>query len=114
MGGVRSYFESTPPPGTWFAAQASHRDGSELASTRVVGKPTPASTDSDDNDGDTSSDSTPGRTVVNARDLHRVGPGESLRSIAHQYGVSISSLKNANQISTNSVRAGTMLAIPSS
>jgi N-acetylmuramoyl-L-alanine amidase len=73
-----------------------------------------ASADNDDDRG-TSSVSRGSSTVhVKARDMHRVGPGESLRSIANQYGVSISSLKSANQISSNSVRAGTMLAIPTS
>ena len=113
MGGVRSYFESTPPPGTWFAAQASHRDGDTLASTTAVDKSSVSVADADDDSG-SSSDSSPARTHIKARDMHRVGPGESLRSIANQYGVSISSLKNANQISSNSVRAGTMLAIPTS
>ena len=27
LGGVKNYFESTPPPGTWFAAQAARRNG---------------------------------------------------------------------------------------
>ena len=116
MGGVKSYFESSPPQGTWFAAQASHGDGSELASNRASVKMPARSNDANaDNDGSTASiSSTSSRRVVSARDLHRVGPGESLRSIAHQYGVSVSSLKNANQLSTNSVSAGTMLAIPTS
>jgi len=113
MGGVRSYFESTPPPGTWFAAQASHHDGGTLASTTAVDKSSVSVADADDDSG-SPSDSSPARTHIKARDMHRVGPGESLRSIANQYGVSISSLKNANQISSNSVRAGTMLAIPTS
>ncbi len=34
MDGVKNYFESTPPPGTWFAAQArAQRTVSELASS---------------------------------------------------------------------------------
>ena len=31
MGGVKSYFESTPPPDSWFAAHAGLRDGAEVA-----------------------------------------------------------------------------------
>ena len=42
MGGLKNYFESTPPPGTWFAAQAARRNGNsvELASSKPasVGK----------------------------------------------------------------------------
>jgi N-acetylmuramoyl-L-alanine amidase len=51
---------------------------------------------------------------ADVRDLHRVGPGESLRSIAQQYGISIDALKSANQINSDTVRAGTVLTIPSS
>ena len=109
MSGVRNYFESTPPPGTWFAAQAARRNGIELAS----GKPA--------NDG--AGDRTATARVAlasdrqapadaNVRDLHRVGAGESLRSIARQYGISIGALKSANRINANTVRAGTVLAIP--
>ena len=45
-------------------------------------------------------------------DLHRVGRGESLRSIAHQYGVSVGALKSANRIDSDTIRAGIVLAIP--
>jgi N-acetylmuramoyl-L-alanine amidase len=31
LGGVKSYFESTPPPGTWFAAQSARRNGTMVA-----------------------------------------------------------------------------------
>jgi N-acetylmuramoyl-L-alanine amidase len=48
------------------------------------------------------------------RDLHKVNRGESLGSIARQYGVSVSALKNANQMNSDTVRAGVMLAIPTS
>jgi len=94
MGGVKDYFESSPPPGTWFAAQAARRMGVgvQLASA------------------DVSTASAPG--AAGARDKHRVARSESLSSIAHQYGVSVSSLKTANGISSNSLQAGTVLMIP--
>jgi len=114
MGGVKSYFESTPPPGTWFAAQASRRNGGDLASANTRDRSSVALADADADSGASQVDSSATTVHVKARDMHRVGPGESLRSIANQYGVSISSLKTANQISSNSVRAGTMLAIPTS
>jgi len=114
MGGVKSYFESTPPPGTWFAAQAARRNGGDLASTGARDKSSVALADTDDDSGTSQADSPSSTLHVKARDMHRVGPGESLRSIANQYGISVSSLKTANQISSNSVRAGTMLAIPTS
>jgi len=114
MSGVKNYFESTPPPGTWFAAQAARRNGGDLASTGGPDKSAMALADADDDSGTSQASSDKPRSYVKARDMHRVGPGESLRSIANQYGVSVSSLKSANQISSNSVRAGTMLAIPTS
>ena len=96
MGGVKNYFESTPPPGTWFAAQAAQRSGVQLAS---AGKASAPSTT---------------RADAGVRDLHKVNRGESLGSIARQYGVSVSALKSANQMSSDTVRAGVMLAIPTS
>jgi N-acetylmuramoyl-L-alanine amidase len=114
MGGVKSYFESSPPQGTWFAAQAAHRNGSDSVAD-AGDKTSVASADADDGGATSAPVSRTSSTIhVKARDMHRVGPGESLRSIANQYGVSVSSLKSANQISSNSVRAGTMLAIPTS
>ena len=122
MGGVRGYFESTPPPGTWFAAQAARRSGTMVASSAKS-----------DDDADDAVSSEAGKAVAkamaakaksgdgkvaeradaNVRDLHRVTAGESLRSIARQYGVSISALKSANRINTDAVHAGMVLAIPS-
>lgn len=105
MDGVKGYFLNNPPPGTWFAMDAARRkgvtlgDGSELAS---VGKPADK----------VASANSPADADV--RDIHRVGNGETLRSIAKQYGVSVDSLKSVNGINTNSVRVGTMLEIPDS
>ncbi|HEY0197548.1 MAG TPA: N-acetylmuramoyl-L-alanine amidase [Rhodanobacter sp.] len=111
MGGLKNYFESTPPQGTWFAAQAARRNGVELASVKPAAR---------------SDDSAPTKPVsrmvataeqseradANVRDLHRVGRGESLRSIARQYGISVGALKTANRINADTVRAGTLLTIP--
>ncbi|HEX7817014.1 N-acetylmuramoyl-L-alanine amidase [Dyella sp.] len=108
MGGVRNYFEATPPPGSWFAAQAARRAGVQVATAG-------------DGDGDGKPEapakgamaSTAGKDE-DVRDLHRVARGESLRSIARQYGVSVSALKSANRLtSETSVRTGMVLAIPS-
>lgn len=94
MSGVRNYFEATPPPGTWFAAQAAARNGTRLASASNTG-------------------TNRGQSSARA-DMHKVGRGESLSSIARQYGVSVGALKNANQINSNTVHAGAVLTIPSS
>lgn len=98
MGGLKGYFLSNPPQGTWFAMDAARRKGvlpaSELKSDTVVSAAEPADAD--------------------VRDMHRVADGETLRSIAKQYGVSVDSLKSVNGINSNSVRIGTMLVIPNS
>jgi len=117
MGGVRNYFEATPPPGSWFAAQAARRAGVQVASTS--GSDNAAADDDDDS---SKSPAPSSKTVVastskdeDVRDLHKVERGESLRSIARQYGVSISALKSANRLTSDaSVRTGMVLAIPSS
>jgi len=96
MGGVKNYFESAPPPGTWFAAQAAQRAGVQLASAAKPSAPSTA------------------RADAGVRDLHKVNRGESLGSIARQYGVSVSALKSANRMSGDTVQAGAMLAIPAS
>jgi N-acetylmuramoyl-L-alanine amidase len=97
MGGVRNYFESTPPPGTWFAAEAARRNGTLLASVKTPDATGPAAS-----------------ADASVRDLHRVARGESLGSIARQYGVSVGALKSANGISGSgdTLRAGAVLTIP--
>lgn len=101
MSGIKGYFESTPPPGTWFAAQAAKRDGTRFVSAGSFGT--------------SAGKSAAGVGKFSARpDLHKVGRGESLGSIARQYGVSVDALKSANQISSDTVRAGAVLTIPSS
>jgi N-acetylmuramoyl-L-alanine amidase len=111
MDGVKNYFESTPPQGTWFAAQAARHSGVELASEDHSGRieaasaVKPAAGVLADSRASAAAD-------ANVRDLHRVGRGESLRSIARQYGISIGALKSANRIDADTVRAGTLLTIP--
>jgi N-acetylmuramoyl-L-alanine amidase len=94
MSGVRNYFESTPPPGTWFAAQAARRRGVRVATI------------------DTSAGSAV-KATGGAADTHKVARGESLSGIAQQYGISVGALKTANQIRSNIVQAGAVLTIPS-
>lgn len=107
MDGVKSYFESTPPPGTWFAAQEARRNGTEIASAKPERPASPVA-----GRGNAPAAAAAQATDAGVRDLHRVGQGESLRSIARQYGISVGALKNANHIDGNVVRAGTLLAIP--
>ncbi|APG06513.1 N-acetylmuramoyl-L-alanine amidase [Luteibacter rhizovicinus DSM 16549] len=136
LGGVRNYFESMPPPGTWFAAQAARRNGGSLASTAASAPAAPAvAADA----GAVASDAvkaatraTPprktlaradttasvakasnGRADDNVRDLHRVNRGETLTGIANQYGVSVGALKMANKMNDDNVRIGSVMVIPS-
>lgn len=123
LGGVRNYFESMPPPGTWFAAQAARRNGTVVASARP---------DRNDGDDDSAAPAKPaaakviaraetpaparkssGRADDNVRDVHRVNRGETLTGIAQQYGVSVGALKLANKMTDNNVRIGTIMVIPS-
>jgi len=142
LGGVRNYFESMPPPGTWFAAQAARRNGTSLAATAASAPAAPAvASDA----GAVASDAvkaasrvaTPGRKALakaeaspsparnrvetrsgradeNVRDLHRVNRGETLTGIAQQYGVSVGALKIANKMNDNNVRVGSVMVIPAS
>jgi N-acetylmuramoyl-L-alanine amidase len=116
MGGLKNYFESTPPQGTWFAAQAARRNGVELASDkpaeRSSGNSSPAKPASSRVLATSRQPEQSERVDANVRDLHRVGRGESLRSIARQYGISVGALKTANRINADTVRAGTVLTIP--
>ncbi|GFZ98132.1 N-acetylmuramoyl-L-alanine amidase [Dyella caseinilytica] len=104
MDGVKGYFTSNPPPGTWFAMEAARSKGVNLGGSEVA-----SAGKSEDK---LASASTPADSDV--RDMHRVANGETLRSIAKQYGVSVDSLKSINGINSNSVRVGTMLEIPDS
>jgi N-acetylmuramoyl-L-alanine amidase len=109
MDGVKGYFLSNPPPGTWFAQEAARRKGvlvdggSEVAVSGKAKTKTAMTADASSNAAD-----------ADVRDMHRVIAGESLKSIAKQYGVSVDSLKSINGISSDSVHAGMMLEIPDS
>ncbi len=138
--GVRQYFETTPPPGTWFAAARDGRvhpdraDAGTLAQGADGTNGDPATT-ADAGGGpkiaadlrQTASRKRHGRREASSvglaradaeiRDMHRVTRGETLSGIAQQYGVSISALRslNAKKIPQDgSVQVGQVLLIPSS
>lgn len=120
--GVRQYFETTPPPGTWFAAQRNRRLNL-TAST--------ATTDTGNRNADAGGDpksakaaapvlvASAGKTARadgNIQDMHKVARGETLSGIAQQYGVSMRALRAVNSGNIQAgggIQTGQVLLIPS-
>jgi N-acetylmuramoyl-L-alanine amidase len=109
LGGIKNYFETTPPHGTWFAAQADKRRGGVLAAAAAT---PPASAVARAGASGAMQVASTASADANVRDLHRVARGETLSGIARQYGVSVNSLRTANSLDGNTLRAGAVLAIP--
>jgi N-acetylmuramoyl-L-alanine amidase len=85
LSGVKKYFEATPPPGTWFAMQARKRRGEAVGTAAMA---------------------------ATGADVYKVGHGDTLSSIAQQYGVSVRQIKLANHMDDDIIRTGTVLTIP--
>lgn len=123
--GVRQYFQTTPPPGTWFAAQRNQR----LHLTTKVADEVASASSTADGTQVASVPAPPPRQVArvrksasaSARDayqgLHKVTRGETLSGIAEQYGISMTALRsvNATKIQTGGgIQVGQVLLIPNS
>lgn len=118
--GVQQYFETTPPPGTWFAMERNKRlyltasAAPEVATTAATAKGAKA----------VSADAPQLASVDHAsgsddpfQDMHKVARGETLSGIARQYGVSMGSLRSVNSSKIQSgggIQVGQVLLIPSS
>ncbi len=50
--------------------------------------------------------------ALNSNKRHRITRGETLSGIAHQYGVSMKSIKKVNALANNQIRIGQVLKIP--
>ena len=50
--------------------------------------------------------------ALNSNKRHRISRGETLSGIAHQYGVSMKSIKSLNALANNQIRIGQVLTIP--
>lgn len=72
--GIVDYFKFQPPPGTWLAANQTHKRSRS----------------------------------------HVISPGDTLSAISKQYQVSVSRLRNANELKSDTIRIGQVLQIPGS
>ncbi|MGN6788422.1 MAG: N-acetylmuramoyl-L-alanine amidase [Rhodanobacteraceae bacterium] len=119
--GVKQYFETTPPPGTWLAEQRNerlHLTGKAAIEVAVNGK-TAVGTKATKPEPSTllASAKQAGRADADVQDMHKVSRGETLSGIAQQYGISMSALRSANasKIQTGGgIQAGQVLLIPNS
>jgi N-acetylmuramoyl-L-alanine amidase len=118
--GVQQYFETTPPPGTWFAMERNKRlhltadgapevaaDAGAKGATRKAATVAPmvASVAKSDDAQDP------------FQDMHKVSRGETLSGIARQYGISTSALRSVNASKIQSgggIQVGQVLLIPNS
>ncbi|HEX7326067.1 MAG TPA: N-acetylmuramoyl-L-alanine amidase [Rhodanobacteraceae bacterium] len=122
--GIKQYFETTPPPGTWFAVQRNERlhltaaPATELAAAHAM--PVHATRHGKASGGDTDAmfaSAAPGPRGDAFQGMHKVTPGETLSGIAQQYGVSTTALRSANAskvAADGGIEAGQVLLIPSS
>jgi N-acetylmuramoyl-L-alanine amidase len=118
--GVKQYFETTPPPGTWFAAERNKRmhltldAGTEVAAAVDAGKSKSAMPSRQPVV--LASNATSRDTDDAFQDMHKVSPGETLSGIARHYGVSMSALRSVNSSKIQAgggIQAGQVLMIPS-
>ncbi|HEX5488207.1 MAG TPA: N-acetylmuramoyl-L-alanine amidase [Rhodanobacteraceae bacterium] len=121
LAGVKQYFESTPPPGTWFAEQRNKRLYPTASPATEVAAQVKTTTGAE-------AVTASGATLIAAagsptqgprgfQDMHKVARGETLSGIAQHYGVSMSSLRSVNSSKIQSgggIQAGQVLLIPSS
>jgi N-acetylmuramoyl-L-alanine amidase len=121
--GVRQYFETTPPPGTWFAEQRNQRLHLAASPASRVDKIADATRGARVGSTDAPAPvvlASAKKARANAdayQDMHKVSRGETLSGIARQYGISTSALRsvNSSKIATGGgIQAGQVLLIPNS
>jgi N-acetylmuramoyl-L-alanine amidase len=120
LDGVKQYFETTPPPGTWFASERNQR--LHLTSSAASEVATRSKTAAGDEAVKPAALSTSAKKAIARadeaiQDMHKVARGETLSGIAQRYGVSMSSLRSANGGKIQSgggIQVGQVLLIPNS
>jgi N-acetylmuramoyl-L-alanine amidase len=120
--GVKQYFETTPPPGTWLAEQRNQRLNLTADATTRLAVANRAAPDARTGIADPPLPATPGPAPATVpdnalRSMHKVARGETLSGIAQQYGISMNALRsvNANKVQTGGgIQVGQVLLIPSS
>jgi N-acetylmuramoyl-L-alanine amidase len=121
LAGVQRYFETTPPPGTWFAEQRNKRlnlVADAGAGVTTSGK-TAASTETASSQASVLVASTKKATGSDDayQDMHKVARGETLSGIAKQYGISMNALRSVNASKVEAgggIQVGQVLLIPNS
>jgi len=118
--GVRQYFETTPPPGTWFAMERNKR----LYLTASAAPQVASAADTAKGAKAVSTDAPQLASAGNApdsgdpfQDMHKVSRGETLSGIARKYGVSTGSLRSVNSSKIQAgggIHVGQVLLIPNS
>jgi N-acetylmuramoyl-L-alanine amidase len=120
--GVKQYFQTTPPPGTWFAEQRNQRLNLTADATTRLAVANRAAADARTGIADPPLPATPGPAPATVPDgafqgMHKVARGETLSGIAQQYGISMNALRsvNANKVQTGGgIQVGQVLLIPNS
>ncbi|HET7560815.1 MAG TPA: N-acetylmuramoyl-L-alanine amidase [Rhodanobacteraceae bacterium] len=114
--GVKQYFQTTPPPGTWLAAQRDQRLHLP-SSAPLIAKVDTSNRGQSGTIPAVASAAAGGGAGDAIQDMHKVARGETLSGIAQQYGVSLRSLRQVNSgkiQSGGAIQAGAVLLIPNS
>jgi N-acetylmuramoyl-L-alanine amidase len=118
--GVKQYFETTPPPGTWFAMERNKRLHLTTSAATEIATAADTAKGADAVSADPPLVASAGQSRASSdpfQDMHKVSRGETLSGIARQYGVSTGSLRSVNsgKIQTGGgIQAGQVLLIPNS
>lgn len=115
--GVKRYFETTPPPGTWLAMERNKRLHLTMKADTEIAAADAATGIRAHAPVMLASASKASNAVDAFQDMHKVSRGETLSGIARQYGVSMSALRSVNSSKIQAgggIQVGQVLLIPGS